>query len=240
MSAPRRVLITGAASPIGAAIARRFAAAGHRLVLHAHESRTACAALAAELGAETVFADLCDSAATAAALAPLAAAAPFQIVVHNAGIHDDAPLAALSAERWRRVIGVSLDGFHAVLAPLLLPMIATRWGRILAISSISAWLPRRGQSAYAAAKAGLGGAVRALALELGRRNITVNAIAPGIIESPATAGFGAEEVARLVPLGRKGRPEEVAALAAFLVSEEAGYISGETIAVAGGLPASPH
>ncbi len=237
---PRRALVTGAASPIGAAIARRLAALGHRLVLHTHANREGCAALAAELGASWFAADLTDAAATEAALAPFLAEAPFQIVVHNAGVHDDAPLAGMSAARWRRVIGVSLDGFHAVLAPVLLPMIGTRWGRILAISSISAWLPRRGQTAYAAAKAGLDAAVRALSLELGRRGITVNAIAPGLIESPATERFGPEEVARLVPLGRKGKPEEVAALAAFLVSEEAGYITGETIAVAGGLPGSPH
>jgi 3-oxoacyl-[acyl-carrier protein] reductase len=231
-----RALVTGGTSPLGAAIVRRLAAAGHHVVVHAHASAAAAGALAAEVGGSVLACDLADIAATEAALHPVLAAGPPQILVHAAGIHDDVPLAGMSAPQWRRVIAVTLDGFYAVTRPLLLPMMATRWGRIVAISSAAAQLGNRGQVNYAAAKAGLEGAVRALAREVASRGITVNAVAPGIIASPAAdAAFDARAIAALVPMKRAGRPEEVAELVGFIASGQAGYITGQTIAINGGL-----
>jgi 3-oxoacyl-[acyl-carrier protein] reductase len=159
-----------------------------------------------------------------------------QVLVHSAGTHDDVPMAGMSEHQWRQVIDVSLHGFYAVARPLLLPMMATRWGRIVALSSVSAIMGNRGQVNYAAAKAGLIGAVRALSLEVASRGITVNAIAPGIIDSPAVAAvMDARRIAEMVPMRRAGRPQEVADLVAFVASEQAGYITGQTISVNGGM-----
>lgn len=232
----RKALVTGGASPLGAAISRRLAADGHHVTVHAHGSLDAARALAAELGGDTLACDLTDFDATAAALAPLLAAGAPQILVHAAGIHDDVPLAGMTPAQWRRVLGVTLDGFYAVVHPLLLPMMATRRGRIVAISSVAARTGNRGQANYAAAKAGLEGAVRSLAREVASRGVTVNAVAPGIIASPAAdAAFDAATVAALVPMKRAGRPEEVADLVGFLASDRAGYITGQTISINGGL-----
>ncbi len=157
-------------------------------------------------------------------------------MINNAGVHDDVPLAGMRGEQWDRVIDVSLNGFYNVTQPLLLPMMGTRWGRIINVSSLSGVIGNRGQVNYAAAKAGLHGATKSLALEVATRGITVNAIAPGIIVSPATEQvFPAESVETLVPMKRAGTPEEVAALAAFLASDEAGYISGQVISINGGM-----
>lgn len=233
----RRALVTGGSSPIGAAICRRLAAEGHEVVVHAHGSLARAEALAAELPQARAFAcDLTDIPATAAAMEAVLAAGPIQILVHNAGTHDDVPLAGMSEAQWRGVVDVTLTGFYAALRPLILPMIGTRWGRIVAISSISALLGNRGQANYAAAKAGLIGAVKSVSLEYASRGVTANVVAPGIIESPAVAAaMPRERIAELVPARRAGRPEEVAELVAFLASERAAYISGQTIAVSGGL-----
>jgi 3-oxoacyl-[acyl-carrier protein] reductase len=161
---------------------------------------------------------------------------PIQILVNNAGIHDDAVMPGMRQEQWASVIDVSLNGFFNVTQPLLLPMIRTRWGRIINISSVAAVMGNRGQANYAAAKAGLHGATRALALELASRGITVNTVAPGIIASPATDTiFPKEAIAKLVPMQRAGQPEEVADLVAFLASERAGYISGQLISINGAM-----
>jgi 3-oxoacyl-[acyl-carrier protein] reductase len=145
-------------------------------------------------------------------------------------------MAGMSGAAWREVVAVSLDGFFNVTQPLLLPMLRTRWGRIVNVSSVSALVGNRGQTNYAAAKAGLIGATRALALECASRGVTVNAIAPGIIESEATVkAFPADRIKALVPMQRAGTPEDVASLVAFLASERAGYISGQVIAVDGAL-----
>ncbi len=236
MSARRRALVTGGASPIGAAICRRLAAAGCAVIVHAHAAAPAARALAAEIGGEALVADLTDEPASRAAMTTLLAAGPVQIIVHNAGIHDDAPLAGMDFARWKPVIEVSLNGFYAAVQPLLLPMIGTRWGRIIALSSVSARLGNRGQSNYAAAKAGLEGAVRSLAREVASRGITVNAVAPGVIESPAVArALDAAAIKALVPAGRAGQAAEVADLVGFLASDQAGYITGQTIAINGGM-----
>ncbi|SDB63910.1 3-oxoacyl-ACP reductase FabG [Belnapia rosea] len=237
----RRALVTGGASPIGAAISRRLAAEGHEVLIHAHAGLDRAEALAREVraagGRATAFAaDLTDMPATAAVLEALLEPAPVQILVHNAGTHDDAPLAGMSEMQWRSVVDVSLNGFYAALRPLILPMIGTRWGRIIAISSISGLMGNRGQANYAAAKAGLIGAVKTLSLEYASRGVTANAVAPGIIESPAVAAaMPRERIAQLVPAKRAGRPEEVADLVGFLASDRAGYITGQAIAISGGL-----
>ena len=232
----RRALVTGGSSPIGAAICRRLAAEGHEVLVHAHGNLARAEALAAELGGRAFACDLTDIPATATALEAVLETGPVQILVHNAGTHDDVPLAGMSEAQWRSVVDVTLNGFYAVLRPLILPMIGTRWGRIVAISSISGIMGNRGQANYAAAKAGLIGAVKSVSLEYASRGVTANVVAPGIIESPAVAAaMPREKIAALVPARRAGRPEEVAELVAFLASDRAGYISGQTIAVSGGL-----
>ena len=233
--------MTGGASPIGAAVCRRLAADGARVIVHAHAGLGRAEAVATEIrdagGAATaVRFDVTDGPGTAAAVACMLREGPVQVVVHNAGTHEDAPMAGMSAAQWHSVLDVSLNGFFHVVQPLLLPMIGTRWGRIVAMSSLSAIMGNRGQANYAAAKAGLIGAVRALSLECAPRGVTANAVAPGIIESPAVAAvMTPEQVAKLVPARRAGRPEEVAELVAFLASDRAAYISGQVISINGGL-----
>jgi len=236
----KRALVTGGASPLGQAICRRLAADGHHVAIHAHANGAGAQALAAELiagggSAEAVTCDISNYDATGAALAPLLATGPFQILVHNAGTHDDAPMAGMSEDQWRGVVDVSLNGFFNVTRPLLLPMMATRWGRIVAISSVSAILGNRGQANYAAAKAGLIGAVRSLAREVASRGVTVNTVAPGIIASPATAAMDAARIAEIVPMRRAGTAEEVADLVGFLAGAQAGYVTGQCVGVNGGM-----
>ena len=237
----RRALVTGGSSPIGTAIVRRLAADGLHVIVHAHRGTERAAELVAEAhsaggSAESLACDLTQAEPTASALARLLEAGPIQIIVHNAGSHDDVPMAGMTEAQWQGVIDVSLGGFFHAVRPLLLPMMGTRWGRIVAMSSVSAIMGNRGQVNYAAAKAGLIGAVRALSLECAPRGITVNAVAPGIIATPAVdAAMTREKIAALVPMRRAGRPEEVADLVAFLASERAGYISGQTISINGGL-----
>lgn len=236
-----RALVTGGSGTIGAAIARALGAARHYVYVHAHGCSSRAEQVASEIAggggtAEVVRFDVTDAAATERALTRMLESGAVQILVNNAGIHDDAVMPGMQRDQWSRVIDVSLNGFFNVTQPLLLPMIRTRWGRIVNISSIAAVTGNRGQTNYAAAKAGLHGATRSLALELASRGITVNTVAPGIIASPAIEGvFDRETIERLVPMKRAGRPEEVADLVQFLASDRAGYISGQLISINGGM-----
>ena len=237
----RRALVTGGSGAIGAAICRKLALAGHHVYVHGHSGTARAEQLVAEIRAaggtaDAIVFDVTDAAVSAAALQSLTATGVPQILVNNAGIHEDAVMPGMSREQWSRVIDVSLNGFFNVTQPLLLPMIRTRWGRIVNISSVAAIAGNRGQVNYAAAKAGLHGATRALALELASRGITVNTVAPGIIASPMSEhAFSDEAIERLVPMKRAGRPEEVAELVEFLASERAAYISGQVISINGGM-----
>ncbi len=237
----KRALVTGGSGTLGAAICRRLATDGCHVYVHANGNVSEARKLSDEIkagggSAQTTAFDVTDAAATATALKALLNEGAIQIVVNNAGIHDDAVMPGMRADQWSRVIAVSLNGFFNVTQPLLLPMMATRWGRIINMSSVAAVAGNRGQTNYAAAKAGLHGATKALALELASRGITVNAIAPGIIASPmSNAAFSKEIINRLVPMKRAGTPDEVAGLAAYLASDAAGYISGQIISINGAM-----
>lgn len=237
----RRALITGASGVLGAAIARRLARQGMIVGLHANSRPDAVERLATEIRAtggtaETTVFDLTDEAASRSACEALLEAGPIQVIVNNAGIHDDAVFPGMRSDQWHRVIDVSLNGFFNVTQPLLMPMLRTRWGRIINISSVTALMGNRGQVNYAAAKGAINSATKALSLEVASRGVTVNAIAPGIIASAmADAAFDAAAIARVVPAKRAGTAEEVAALAAFLAGPEAGYITGQVISINGGM-----
>ena len=186
--------------------------------------------------AESIAFDVTDRAGTAVALERLLESGAIQVLVNNAGIHADVVFPGMSGEQWDSVIAVSLNGFFNVTQPLTLPMIRTRWGRIITISSVAGITGNRGQVNYSAAKGALHAASKALALELASRGITVNAVAPGIIASAMSEGsFDAEAIKNLVPMKRAGKPEEVANLVAFLASDQAAYISGQVISINGGM-----
>jgi len=237
----RRALVTGGSGGIGAAICKRLARAGHHVFVHANRGTEAASALVGEIlasgkSAQTVFFDVTDPSGTRQALEALLNEGPIQILVNNAGIHDDAVFPGMSGDQWHRVIDTSVNGFFNVTQPLTMPMIRTRWGRIINISSVAALTGNRGQVNYSAAKGALNAATKSLALEVASRGVTVNAIAPGIIATQMSETvFDEDTIARLVPMKRAGLPDEVASLVAYLASEEASYITAQIISINGGM-----
>ncbi|MEP6483639.1 MAG: 3-oxoacyl-ACP reductase FabG [Rudaea sp.] len=234
----RRALVTGGSGDIGGAICRALAGQGHFVYIHANANPERAGALAYEIGgnAKAVTFDLTDAAASRAAIDTMLVEGAIDILVHNAGIHDDAPLAGMRDEQWHRVIDVSLHGFFHATQPLLLPMARGRFGRVVSVSSVAAVLGNRGQVNYAAAKSALHGATKSLAREMASRGITANVVAPGVIAGKmADTTFDAAHIKQIVPAGRAGTPDEVAALVAFLCSDAAGYINGQIIGINGGM-----
>ena len=239
--AGKRALVTGGSGGIGAAICRRLAADGCHVYVHAHRGLAAAQALVQEIhaaggSAEAMAFNVTEREAATAVLAALVEHEPVQIIVNNAGIHDDAVFPGMRADQWQRVIDVSVHGFFNVTQPLMMPMIRSRWGRVVNISSIAGIAGNRGQTNYAAAKGALNSATKSLAQEVASRGITINAVAPGIIDtSMSETAFDAEAIARLVPMKRAGTPAEVADLVGFLASQQAAYITGQIISINGGM-----
>jgi 3-oxoacyl-[acyl-carrier protein] reductase len=241
-STDKTVLVTGSSRGIGKAIALRLARDGYRVVVHCRSRRAEAEAVAAEIaalgGAARVLQfDIGDRAGAASALlADIEAHGCYYGVVCNAGIARDTAFPAMTDEEWDQVMGTNLDGFYNVLKPLVMPMVQRRKpGRIVTMASVSGLIGNRGQVNYSAAKAGIIGATKALALELAKRDITVNCVAPGMIETDMLDDAPVEEALKLIPARRIGRPEEVAATVAFLLSDDAGYITRQVISVNGGL-----
>ena len=237
----KNALVTGGSGGIGAAICRRLAADGCHVYIHANCGLQAAQALADEIcaaggSAQALAFDVTDSAAVIDALTPLMEKEPVQILVNNAGIHDDVVFPGMQAKQWHSVIDVSVNGFFNVTQPLMMPMIRSRWGRIINVSSIASLTGNAGQVNYSAAKGALNSATKSLAREVASRGITVNAVAPGIIDTTMSeAAFDAQEIARLVPMKRAGNPDEVADLIGFLASPQAAYITGQIISINGGM-----
>jgi 3-oxoacyl-[acyl-carrier protein] reductase len=233
-------LITGASRGIGAAVARTLARDGLDVVLGCVGQRAAADAVADEVRAlgrrawVTQF-DVASAAAARAAIEGLLTETEIHVVINNAGVTADAVFPALSEAAWHRVLDTSLHGFFHVTQPLILPMTRRKWGRIVNLSSIAGIYGNRGQVNYAAAKAGLIGATKALALELASRHITVNAVAPGPIDTDMLTPEAAEEIVKHVPMKRLGTAQEVADLVAFVVSDRAAYMTGQVLSIAGGL-----
>jgi 3-oxoacyl-[acyl-carrier protein] reductase len=237
----RKALITGGSGGIGSAIAERLAADGMQVWIHYRNNPDRARQVADRITvsggtASTIGFDVIDGEQSRQALeALLASEGPVDVVVHNAGITADAPFPGMQEAQWKSVIDTSLHGFFHVTRPLIMPMIRQRRGRIVSISSIAALHGNRGQTNYAAAKAGLIGASRSLAKEVASRGICVNVVAPGFVDTGLIKDIPAELIREVVPMQRAGSPAEIAAVVAFLCSDEASYITGEVVNVTGGI-----
>ena len=237
----RRALVTGASRGIGAAIAEALAAAGHPVIVNFvrdHDAANAVKAKVEAAGGVATLArfDVSNADETAAAMARLLEdPTPIGVLVNNAGVVHDAPFPSLDRAAWETVTRTTIDGFYNVTQPLVMPMVRARWGRIVNVSSISGVVGSRGQVNYSAAQAALIGATRSLAQELAKRSVTVNAVAPGLIDTDMTKRAPVDDLLRMIPMRRTGTPAEVAALVAFLASDAAGYITGQVIGINGGL-----
>lgn len=235
-------LVTGGSRGIGAAIARALARAGHPVYVNFRANASAADEVLRSIReaggtAEPCPFDVTDAAVASETIERLLAeeSRPIGVLVNNAGVASDAAFPALERDAWERVTRTTLDGFYNVTRPLVMPMVRRRWGRIINISSVSGVTGNRGQVNYSAAKAGLIGATRALAQELAHRGVTVNAIAPGLIETDMISEAPIETILKLIPMRRLGKPDEVAALAAYLASEDSAYVTGQVIGINGGL-----
>ncbi len=241
MTTTTRALVTGASRGIGAATARALAAAGHHVLINYRSNEEAAREVlgqieAAEGSAELVPFDVTDAEATGGAIARLLEdERPIAVLVNNAGIVRDALLPVLKPEDWQEVTRTSLDGFYNVTKPLVMPMVRRRFGRIINITSVAGLAGNPGQTNYSAAKGGLIGATKALAKELARKKVTVNAVAPGLIETDMIRHAPVDQLLSQIPMRRLGQPEEVADLVAFLASDRAAYITGQVIGINGGL-----
>jgi 3-oxoacyl-[acyl-carrier protein] reductase len=241
-SIEKSVLVTGSSRGIGKAIVLRLAREGYGVVVHCRSRREEADAVAGEIAAAGGSArvlqfDIGERVATAAALAAdIEEHGCYYGVVCNAGVARDTAFPAMTGEEWDQVLGTNLDGFFNVLNPLVMPMVQRRKpGRIVTMASVSGLVGNRGQVNYSAAKAGIIGATKALALELAKRNITVNCVAPGLIETDMIGEVPLEEALKMIPARRVGRPEEVAAAVSYLLSDDAGYVTRQVISVNGGL-----
>jgi 3-oxoacyl-[acyl-carrier protein] reductase len=237
---PRRALVTGASRGIGAATVKALAADGHRVVLNYLGNHAAAERVVEEIRAhggsvEAIAFDVGDADQVTEAYAKLDVKRdPFAIIVNNAGVAWDGPFAGMKRDQWNQVLRTSLEGFFNVTQPLALSLARQRFGRVVNVVSFSGVSGNRGQVNYAAAKAGLIGATKSLAKELGTRGVTVNALCPGLIDTDMIAGVDQEAYLKQIRLGRLGRPEEVAEAIRFLVSDEAAYITGHVMHVGGG------
>lgn len=238
----KTVLITGASRGIGRAIALYLAPLGYDLVLHYNSNKAAAEQILKEvesLGAHArqLSFDISNRKNTEQILTnDINEHGAYYGIICNAGINADMPFPAMDGDVWDKVLHTNLDGLYNVLHPCVMPMVAARkGGRIIAMSSISGVMGNRGQVNYAASKAGIIGSVKSLALELAKRNITVNAIAPGVIETDMTAELPIEEIQKMIPMRRMGKPNEIASLVAYLLSDDASYITRQVISVNGGL-----
>lgn len=246
MTEKPRALVTGASRGIGAVTAMALARAGHPVIIQYRSNDEAARAVKDAIEGEGGHAelsrfDVADAEASATAMAKLIEARPpIGILVNNAGITADAPFPAMSREQWQSVTRTTLDGFYNVTQPLVMSMVRARYGRIVNVASVSGVIGNRGQVNYSAAKAGLIGATKALAQEMAKRKVTVNAVAPGPVETDMFQGALAQgtpldKVLEHIPMRRIGTPDEVASLIVFLCSDAASYITGQVIGVNGGM-----